>query len=183
MEQFITGAELLKRWGMEKQHLMGIIQAWNINSDNIVFSNVLRPYSPAYQEPYECWNPLLRDAHKRAGTQYTPPPWSVERPGDLYDVLPEVLFKKTDVETYEAVHRPKSKSKFLWRHENAVLAGKLVKKTDNPDIIYWPDALKMINDILIEGELKPYCSKRLREILKDEGVEFPDAKRGPKTKK
>jgi hypothetical protein len=96
--EFITGAELVKKWKIKKHDLIQIITLTSEHG-NQSFNKKLNPYHSTYLKPFELVNPLLVDAHKRAGTKYNPAPWFVKLTGDIS--IDEALFKVEDVEAYD----------------------------------------------------------------------------------
>ena len=181
-EKFFPGVELRKRWGFTKDELMERITETHCTG-NITFCKGLTPYLPGYRKPYELWNPLLQEAHKSAGTKYTPPLWSVQRPGDLYDSLDDALFRETDIDEFQKKHKMTPIGVRLnFRRGDTVTFGKVLKK-DYPNLKE-PDAARIINKNLVEryGENGGYKGiKQIQNIIRPLG--FVKGKAGRTKKK
>lgn len=163
-KDFLTGLELRGKWKKKKHELMKMITGTS-EYGFMFFNNTLNPYHPAYFKPYECWNPLLLDAHKRAGTKYKTSPWSVEQPGDIYDSLDDALFRVIDVKEYEMA-KPQNKSKRISnKHKEAcrVIATKLWKKNPTTTI----QDMILCDEIDKASDGNGYTEKTLRIWISD----------------
>lgn len=161
MEEFITGAELMKRWKIQRHTLF--LRITTETDFGKRFSTELAPYAPGYEKPYECWNHLLQDAHKRAGTTYEPPPWSVESPGDIYSKLDEVWFKVEDVSAWNEAHRRPRRLSNIHRERARQIAVELWE--DNPGMTI----VNVIYDNSLNAAFdgKVYAENTIRNWIKD----------------